>query len=143
MDPCDAHHLSAAIGWLELGNWKEANEELEEITAARRAHPAVLEVRAEIYAKAGKWSLASSINRHLIQVSPKEARFWISHAYATRRTDGGGIPAAHNILITAQGLFPKDYLVAYNLACYSCQLGNKKEAWKWLEKAFDLTDSKS
>jgi predicted Zn-dependent protease len=127
----DLIHLNAAQGWLELGNWREANEELEEITAARRAHPTVLEVCAEIYAKAGKWFLASSLARRLIQVFPKEARFWISHAYATRRMDGGGIPSAQNILITAHGLFPKNYLIAYNLACYVCQLGDKKEAWRW------------
>jgi hypothetical protein len=28
LDPPDTFHLSAAIGWLELGNWQEANEEL-------------------------------------------------------------------------------------------------------------------
>jgi len=25
-------HFQAAVGWLELGNWLEANEELENIT---------------------------------------------------------------------------------------------------------------
>jgi hypothetical protein len=34
--------------------------------------------------------------------------------------------------------------IAYNLACYMCQLGRKKEAWNWLERAFDAaTDPKS
>jgi hypothetical protein len=41
----DALHFQAAGGWLELGNWREANEELENITPALRAHPDVLAVR--------------------------------------------------------------------------------------------------
>ena len=39
LDSPNNHHLSAAIGWLELGNWQEANEELEKIAPALRAHP--------------------------------------------------------------------------------------------------------
>jgi hypothetical protein len=34
--------------------------------------------------------------------------------------------------------FPAEHLMRYNLACYSCQLGNLKEAYQWLEKAIDL-----
>ena len=34
--------------------------------------------------------------------------------------------------------FPKEWLMRYNLACYSCQLNNLKEAEQWLEKAIDL-----
>jgi hypothetical protein len=38
-------HLSAAIGWVGLGDWREANDELEKITQDLRSHPEVLEVR--------------------------------------------------------------------------------------------------
>lgn len=30
----------------------------------------------------------------------------------------------------------------FNLACYSCQLGNLKEAKEWLETAIDLAGDK-
>ena len=43
-------HLTAAQGWLELGNHEEAFEELEQIDAPLRGHPDVLEVRWGIYA---------------------------------------------------------------------------------------------
>jgi hypothetical protein len=26
---------------------------------------------------------------------------------------------------------------SYNMACYECQFGRLKAAWKWLEKTFD------
>ena len=77
----------------------------------------------------------------LVQINPNEAQFWISHAYATRRMPGGGIPEAKDILREAQRLFPKEHLIAYNLACYDCQLGDNSEAWKWLKTAFDLGDA--
>ena len=52
----DSFHLQAAEGWFELGDLVSANNELDEITAEERAHPAVLIIRYEIYAKAGKWN---------------------------------------------------------------------------------------
>jgi uncharacterized protein HemY len=55
LDRPDLMHLNAAEGWLGLGNSLAADEELEKITPQNRAHPDVLEVRWEIYAKAGKW----------------------------------------------------------------------------------------
>ena len=47
----DQRHLEAAQGWFELGN----------ITAENRAHPAVLEVRWQIYANVKKWDAALDI----------------------------------------------------------------------------------
>jgi len=35
----DQRQLDAAEGWLELGNWLEANEELERISPEMRGHP--------------------------------------------------------------------------------------------------------
>jgi ABC-type phosphate/phosphonate transport system ATPase subunit len=38
-------HLEAAAGWIQLGDYDSANEELENIRAEWRAHPDVLELR--------------------------------------------------------------------------------------------------
>lgn len=61
LEPPDSIHLEAAEGWVELGNHLEANEELEQITSENRAHPAVLEVRWQIYAKAENWDASPYI----------------------------------------------------------------------------------
>jgi tetratricopeptide (TPR) repeat protein len=140
LEPPDTFHLSAAVGWLGLGNWREANEELEKITFALRGHPDVLEVRLEIYSKAGEWKRAAEIAGALVKIRPDDPQFWISSAFATRRMAGGGIPQAKEILTTAQPLFPKEPLIPYNLACYDCQIGEHQEALKWLAIAFDLGD---
>jgi len=50
----DELHFQSAVGWLELGNWLEANEELENITPEMRARPEVLQVRCEVYCDAQK-----------------------------------------------------------------------------------------
>jgi len=48
----DRRHFEAAQGWLALGDWRSANDELENITPLHRAHPDVLALRWAIYAKA-------------------------------------------------------------------------------------------
>jgi hypothetical protein len=53
--PPDSIHLQAAEGWIGLGNYADANEELEQIAAANHAHPDVLQLRWRIYAAAKKW----------------------------------------------------------------------------------------
>jgi hypothetical protein len=49
----DRLHLEAAHGWLGLGNWREANEELDRITPHLRVHPDVLSTRWMVYSAAG------------------------------------------------------------------------------------------
>jgi tetratricopeptide (TPR) repeat protein len=143
IEPPDSHYLSAAIGWLGLGDWQAANEELEKIAPALRGHPSVRMAKYEICAKAAQWDDAAEIARALLQSAPQAAQFWIWHAYATRRRAGGGIPQAKEILSQAQKLIPKEPLISYNLGCYECQLGNLPTARQWLEKAFAAGDPKT
>jgi tetratricopeptide (TPR) repeat protein len=142
IEPPDSHFLKAADGWLELGNWLEANEELEQITPTNRAHPAVLFIRYEVYSKAQKWDDASEIAGTLVKILPEQLESWICFAYATRRKTNGGIPIAKEILTEANGKFPKEYLISFNLACYECQLGNLRESIQWLKKAIELGGKK-
>jgi len=134
----DQRLLEAAEGWLGLGDHLAANEELDNITPQLRAHPAVLEVRYQVYAKAKNWNGAAEIAGTLVKLLPQSLAAWINWAYATRRKTWGGIPEAKKILLEAEPKFPKACLIRYNLACYDCQLGNLKEAEVWLEKAIDL-----
>ena len=138
LEPPDSHHLRAALGWLELGNAVEANAELDRISPALRTHPAVLVLRYDVYSQSKQWDAAAEIAGTQVKLTPEDPGAWISLAYATRRKPGGGIPQARQILTEAQPKFPDQSLIPYNLACYECQLGNLKEAWQWLEKAFAI-----
>ena len=136
IEPPDFHYLSAAVGWVELGLWREAVEELEKITPEQRNHPLVLRTWYEVYAKGEKWDRAARLAQELVQVQPQDAQGWVWQAYATRRMAGGGIPQAREILEQARKLIPDEPLIAYNLGCYECQLGHMEKAWSWLEQAF-------
>jgi predicted Zn-dependent protease len=139
----DSHHVSAAVGWLGLGSWHDANEELDLVAPEYRTHPVVQNVRWQIYARAERWETAAEIAKSLRKAEPGEAQHWLNFAYATRRMQAGGLDAAREILAKAHKLFPKEPIIAYNLACYECQLGQSKKAWKWFQKALELGDPKA
>jgi predicted Zn-dependent protease len=141
LEPPDSHYLSAALGWLELGNVREAGAELEHIAPEFHSHPHVLTLRYEVCAKTQKWEAAAEIAETLTQLEPQQPGAWVSLAYATRRKTGGGIPQARAILIQALQAFPKEQIIAYNLACYDCQLGDLNAARARLEKAYALGDA--
>ena len=69
LEPPDSHHLLAAQGWLELGSPIEANEELEQIAPQLRAHPDVLEIRWQIYAKEKKWEACVDVAAAIVQLT--------------------------------------------------------------------------
>jgi tetratricopeptide (TPR) repeat protein len=136
----DKRHLDAAEGWVELGNHLEANEELECITPQLRAHPDVLHVRYRVLAAAKKWEMAAEVAQAIAKLVPTDSFGFFHLAYALhelKRTK-----EARDVLLPIVDKFPDDYLIRFNLACYFCQLGKLKEAWRWLEKAIDLADTK-
>ncbi len=141
LEPPDSHHLSVALGWFELGNWHEANEELEKIAPTLRTHPDVLELRCAIYAKADRWSAVLNIAQTISQLDPDRTFGPIYLACAfhkLKRTE-----EARLVLVKILNRFPTDWLVRFNLACYECQLGNQATAWACLAEAFELGDAKA
>lgn len=142
LEPPDRHHLSAAIGWLGLGNWREAKLELEKISAENQRSPAVLLTQYDVAAAAQDWGHAADVADILVDVIRDSPAVWLSLAYAVRRKPGGGIEQARQILSKGERLFPGQSMIAYNLACYECQLGNLEVARDWLDKAMARADAK-
>ncbi len=143
LEPPDKHYLLAALGWLELGNVEEARTELERLAPDYRAHPDALEVRWGIQAQMKDWDQAVQTARDLVRVAPDRSSGWLHLAYATRRVSSGGLLAAWEILEPAAEKFPTEPTVAYNLACYACQLKRLEEARNWLRRAFRLGEKKA
>ena len=73
----DQNHIQAAEGWLELGNSHEANDELERLTPGLRAHPAVLDLRWQIYAQAKNWPACLEIATAITKLAPKSPAGWV------------------------------------------------------------------
>jgi tetratricopeptide (TPR) repeat protein len=138
--PPDTHHLTAAQGWIELGNYVEADAELDKIAQEFRAHPDVLGVRWCICAKAGKWETCVDLAAAVVAADPKRPSGWIQRSFALhelKRTQ-----EALDLLEPAANLFLDEWNIRYNLACYACQLGKHDEALEWLKDALDLAEDK-
>lgn len=129
------HHLSAAVGWAELGNPAEAEAELARIAPEHRSHPDVLDVRWMVCSAKDDWKGALITAQQLVDVAPERASAWLNRAYALRRVPDGGLQEAWDALLPAATLFPQEPIVPFNLACYACQMDRPKEAIKWLRHA--------
>lgn len=141
IEPPDTHALSAALGWLELGNPNEALAELDSISPGNQPHPAVLEVRWAVFAETKQWDRALDVANELVRVAPGKAGGWLHRAYALRRAPGGGLPQAWEALLPAAEKFPQQLLIAFNLACYACQMQDYDEARRWLKRASEISDT--
>ena len=141
LEPPDTHHVSAAIGWLELGNPAEAGEELARISGSALEHPDVLETRWAVCAAGRSWEAALDLAELLVVKSPERVTGWIHRAYALRRIKAGSLRRAWDALRPAFEKFPKETIIPYNLACYAAQMGRLDEAWEWLHKAMAAAES--
>jgi len=72
----------------------------------------------------------------LVGVAPEDPTGWIHQSYCLhelRRTE-----EARTLLLGVAGQFSRISTVAYNLACYACQLSQPEEARRWLDRAIAL-----
>jgi tetratricopeptide (TPR) repeat protein len=141
LEQADRVHLNAAEGWFGLGDLVSASDELEKISPAFRAHPAVLLMRCKIYQAAKKWGYLIEISQTLIEQLPKLAEAWIHRSYALHELNQ--TREAFDLLLPAAKKFPKLPVIPYNLACYACQLGKLEDAMKQIEQAIDLGGKKN
>ena len=137
----DTVHLESAAGWIQLGDYDSANEELENIRAEWRVHPDVLELRWLIYSHHGQWDACLDITSAIVKMAPGRVWGWVHKAYAQRRATGGGIEKAKRILEKAAKLFPDHDMIQYNLACYCAQLRQLDDAEKHRDKSYELGDA--
>ena len=109
---------------------------LEEIALEDNNRNEVLGARVNLYMVAKKWDMAAAVASHLAKVDPQTAGWWISLAYALRRTES--VEKAEAILLRAQTIHPKNALIAFNLACYASVTGRMEEAKEHLRHAIEL-----
>ena len=139
LEPPDTHYLNAATGWLMLGDIAEAREEFNQIRLAMRTHPQVLECEWRLLAREERWLAAAEVGERLVQASPNDVNAWVHRSFALhelRRTR-----EAFELLLPAAGRFPTETLIPYNLACYTCQLGDLAAAQRWLDQSLALSQN--
>jgi len=131
----DIHYLSAAVGWLELGNLAEAKAELALIGPGQQNHPDVLKMRWLVCAEEARWEEGLQVARALLQHEPDDSAGWLHQAYALRRVPTGSVQQAWEALLPAFEKFPEEPTIPYNLSCYACQMGQLDAARLWLRRA--------
>lgn len=128
--------LEAALGYLQLGMFEEANDEIEQLPSEEKNSPGVLRLRAAIYSETKSWHLLHEVAGFLVNSLPGDPQHWIWLAYATRRTTS--IPAAETILLQALQSHPNEGMIHFNLACYAAQTGKVEDARELLRNAIRL-----
>lgn len=132
--PPDSHYLNAAEGWLGLGDFQSALDELEFIDPALRSHPDVLAVRCDIFTDARKWPAVVAVASALVQLIPDRPSGWVRRSFALHGLKQ--TQQAFDLLLPAARKFPEVSTIPYNLACYCAQLGKLEEARHWLHQSY-------
>ena len=133
LEPPDNFHVSAASGWLELDNLEEARQEFAKIREASRGHADALEVEWRLEAAECNWDGALKVAERQIKADADCPYGWINQSYCLhelKRTKD-----AWDRLWSVSGQFQQVGVLHYNLASYSCQLGQLEVAKKCLKLA--------
>lgn len=136
----DTRHLSAAQGWIALGNHLEAFNELEKIAPRNRATLEVLSVRWEVYQKANHWTAAGGVASAVQKVAPDRIDGYVWRSVSLEKL--GCTQDAYDNLEPVAYKFPGTGIIAYLLAVYACQLQRMPEAKAWLTCAFASPEGK-
>src|SRR5690349_5172401 len=109
LEPPDSFHVSAAVGWFELGNKAEARSELSKLCPEASAHPDVLELKWTLASDLKDWEQCVLLGDRLVESAPERAFGWIHRSYALhelKRTE----EAWHRLLPAAEK-FPTEFLI--------------------------------
>jgi predicted Zn-dependent protease len=131
--------ILAAQGYHELGLWREAWEELDALSKQEQRRPDVLEMRILILINERKWPEALDLSRELAKKAPQEEGGWVHSAYCLHEL--GHTQEAIEALMSAPPSLREKAIFHYNLACYSCALGQIDAAREALRRSFALDKS--
>jgi Flp pilus assembly protein TadD len=132
----DFRSAEAAVGYANLGMLSDALGALDELSPAMSADTGVQEFKLRLLERSNLWQEAATLASHLASIHPEEARWFISWAFAKRRSES--IDTASKILTDAANLHPSDPLIQFNLGCYAAQRGDLTSAQGHVRRAIEL-----
>jgi tetratricopeptide (TPR) repeat protein len=124
---------------LNSGKSLEAGLKLEKIAPNYRAHPEVLKVRYEIFRRENRWHAALDVAQAFCRAVPDKVFGWIAQAESLHRLKL--TKQAMDQLLLAVPKFPREPLIPFNLARFTCELGRLDESRRWLQRALTLGDT--
>ncbi len=81
----DEHAISAVVGYISLGMFEDAWQELESLPPEQRADGDVISLRIEILQRLEKWESCRVLAESMAKRFPANPDWWITWAYALRR----------------------------------------------------------
>ncbi len=131
--------LAHVRGYLGLGMIEDASTELDQVPPEMAQETEVLSLRALVLQEQAKWPPLVAIASQLVSRQPSEPGWWVTWAYATRRSQS--LAAAEAILIEGERKHPDEATIQFNLGCYACQRGDLIEARRRVDRAIALDKS--
>ena len=131
--------LSHALGYIALGMYEDAENELMLVSPDKRESPDFLAVGIDLSHQTKDWEKLYDAAEQLTKVQPDNPGGWVSCAYAMRRIKS--ITDAQSILIEGETHHPKEPTIKYNLGCYACKLGEFDDAEYYVRKAISIDES--
>jgi len=132
LDYPDRHYVNAALGWLELGRPAEAKAEADQVSWLNRVHPEVFQVRWRIHSGLENWEAAHDLGFLFARAFPQRPTGWLCLTYSLYRLKRP--LEAFLILLHQVKFFPNVRAIPYFLACYCWEMGDLREAGKWLAR---------
>jgi tetratricopeptide (TPR) repeat protein len=127
--------LQPFIGYMDLGMYREAGDELETLPAQFKDHPKVMFARMELLLETSRWEDGVQLGQSLCRLWPEEHEFHFRTAYCQHELKA--TPEARATLLRAPESIRATALYHYNMACYETQLGNLDEAKRLLKICFE------
>jgi thioredoxin-like negative regulator of GroEL len=128
--------LQSFVGYVELGMYEDAGNELDRLPLEMQQHPTVQLARLDLLVEMKRWREGAALGESLCVLWPQELEFWFKTAFCQhelKRT-----VEARQTLLNAPAHIRKSAVFYYNLACYETQLGELLEGKRLLEKACEM-----
>ena len=128
-----------AEGYLELGMPQQALDVLGRVGEAGDIDARTLYLQGEALRSLGRCADALTVLRRVAEKEPESIHVWLAIGWCYKRT--GHLELAIEALEAALAADPEEALIHYNLACYWCLAGGKRQTLMYLEQALILDSS--
>ena len=135
-DPAIQRALEAADGYLYLGMFDEALEELHGIESEAQESAAVMLARIRLLLHKKQWRSAEELSGLGADLHPEEGEFTVQRAFALHQMRKGD--EAVEVLMAAPEWIRRTGILHYNLACYEARLGDLSTARQCINAAIQL-----